>query len=264
MVRKDVGVLVRIGFCVWLLPSHALAGAWTLDANEGKIVVTGSVSAADKAFDSSGSPQNIPRASKLELQALIEYGATDRLTLMAAPGLQHVEIGAPNGAQRTGLGFSDFGARYRFLQSGAWVLSGQTTLRVPGTFERSNPAAIGYTDPELDVRALLGYAFPGPAFLDVQLAQRFRYGGPPSEFRADVTLGLRAAPDWLLLAQSFNVISEGSGGPGFPSYDYYKFQLSAVYAVTPAWSVQLGGFTTYAGHNALQESGLVLGSWHKF
>jgi hypothetical protein len=229
--------------------------------------MTGSLSAANTAFDGSGALVAIPRYEKSELQAMIEYGVTDRLTLMAAPGLQQINIAAPIGAQRTGLGFSDFGARYRFLRGEDWVLSGQTTLRVPGTFEKSNPAAIGYTDPELDVRALFGYAFPtipGPAFVDVQLAQRARFGAPPSEFRADVTFGLHPAADWLLLAQSFNVWSEGSGGPGFSSYDYYKFQLSAVYSVTPAWSLQLGGFTTYAGHNALQENGIIVGSWHKF
>jgi hypothetical protein len=30
------------------------------------------------------------------------------------------------------------------------------------------------------------------------------------------------------------------------------------------WAVQGGGFTTYAGYNALQENGLVFGVWHKF
>jgi hypothetical protein len=250
-----------------MCPSNATAGAWTLGAGEGQVVVTGTLSAADRAFDDAGSLQSIPRYDKSELQALIEYGATDRLTLMAAPSLQHVDIAAPVDAQRTGLGFSDFGARYRFLQEDSWVLSGQTTLRVPGTFQKANPAAIGYTDPELDIRALLGYAFPttmGPAFFDAQLAHRARFGAQPSEVHADLTVGVRPLPDWLLLAQSFNVWSEGGGGPGFTSYDYYKFQLSAVYAVTPAWSLQIGGFSTYAGHNALRENGIIVGSWHKF
>jgi len=37
-----------------------------------------------------------------------------------------------------------------------------------------------------------------------------------------------------------------------------------VYELTPALSVQIGGFTAYAGRNALQENGLVLGGWFKF
>jgi len=133
--------------------------------------------------------------------------------------------------------------------------------------DQDNAAAVGYTNPEFDLRALYGYSFAlgvWPAFIDLQLAQRFRTGSPPNEARFDATFGVRPAPQWLLLAQSFNVVSEGAGDPLFPSYGYYKFQLSAVYDLTPAWSVQLGGFTTYAGRNALQENGLVLGAWYKF
>jgi hypothetical protein len=138
---------------------------------------------------------------------------------------------------------------------------------VPGTNATSNPAAIGYTGIETDIRGLIGYSFAlgaMPAFADLQVAQRFRAGAPPDEFRLDATFGVRAAPRWLLLAQSFNVISEGNGSPPFASYAYYKLQLSAVYALTPALSLQLGGFSTFAGRNALQENGLVAGAWYKF
>jgi protein XagA len=248
-------------------PNVAFAGAWTLDAGEGVAIVTGTPSRADKAFDGSGNLQSIPRYSKDELQALIEYGVTNWFTLMLAPSLQHIDIAAPIDAQRTGLGYTDIGGRVRLWQGDSWVLSAQTTFRMPGTFDKSNVAAIGYTDPEVDVRGLFGYSFAAgawPAFLDIQVAQRFRIGGPPDEFRADVTLGVRPAERWLFLAQSFNVISEGAGDWGYASYAYYKFQLSAVYALTPALSLQLGGFTTYHGRNALQENGLVVGAWYKF
>ena len=102
------------------------------------------------------------------------------------------------------------------------------------------------------------------AFVDVQLAQRFRFSDPPNELRVDLTFGVRPVPTWLLMAQSFNVISQGDGGSGFPSYYYSKLQLSAVYEFTPSFAVQLGGTTTYAGENALQENGVLLGIWYKF
>jgi hypothetical protein len=264
-MRMGLGRVLAAGLVA--SPTAASAGAWTLEAGQGVAIVTGAPSRGDKAFDENRSLQSIPRYNKDELSALIEYGATDWLTVMFSPSLQHVDIAAPLEADRTGLGYTDVGARMRLLQGQAWVFSMQTTLRVPGTFDKSNPAAIGYTDPELDVRGLFGYSFAAgawPAFLDVQVAQRFRFGGPPDEFRADITLGVQPYERWLLLAQSFDVISEGAGTWGLPSYDYYKVQLSAVYAVTPALSVQLGAFTTYWGRNALQENGLVVGAWYKF
>lgn len=257
-----------LGIVLLAVPSPVWAGAWTMDEGNGQVIVTGTPSQADNAFDGSRSIGSTPRYRKFELQGLLEYGLSDRLTLMLAPGYQHIDIAAPSDANRSGLGYSDFGARFRFLQGDSWVFSGQTLMRVPGTAQTSNPAAVGYTDAELDMRALLGKSFTVggvPAFIDLQVAQRFRFGDPPDEFRFDATFGIRTAPAWLLMAQSFNVISEGAGrNVLYPAYDYSKLQLSAVYSLTPAVSLQLGGFTTFSGRNALQENGLVTGVWYKF
>jgi hypothetical protein len=34
--------------------------------------------------------------------------------------------------------------------------------------------------------------------------------------------------------------------------------------LTDIWSLQFGGYTTYAGRNALQENGVLLGVWRQF
>jgi hypothetical protein len=197
----------------------------------------------------------------------MEYGVTDWLTAIAVPSLQHVDIAAPVDARRTGFGNSEFGARARVLQESDWVLSAQGTVRVPGTLDTNNPAAVGTTGFDVDLRGLYGASFTVaglPAFVDVQLAQRFRTGGPPSEARADLTLGVRAAHQWLVLVQQFNVVSEGSGRAPFTANNYHKLQLSVVYDLAPQWSVQGGAFTTFAGRNALQENGLIGGLWYRF
>ena len=75
---------------------------------------------------------------------------------------------------------------------------------------------------------------------------------------------MKPDPGWLLLAQSLNVVSEGSGTWGFPSYDYYKLELSAVHQVTQAIAVQFGGFTAFTGRNTIQENGGLLGLWYRF
>jgi hypothetical protein len=245
----------------------ALAGAWTLDAGTGALIVTGTASQANSVFDSGSKLRPIPRYSKDEAQALIEYGVTNWFTAMLQPSLQHVDIAAPFSAQRSGLGYTDIGGRARLWSDTSWVVSIQATFRIPGVFDKTNPAAIGYTDSEIELRGLAGYSFTAgtlPAFVDLEVAQRYRLGGPPNEFRTDVTFGIRPAERWLLLAQSFNVLSEGAGSWGFGSFAYHKFQLSAVYALTPALSLQLGGYSTYWGRNALQENGLVVGAWYKF
>jgi hypothetical protein len=245
----------------------AFAGAWTLPAGKGQAAVIGTWTHADRAFNGSGASVAAPTTNKYELQGLLEYGVNDRFTVMLSPSLQHLDIGAPVNANRTGLGFFDLGGRYRLFQGPDWVVSTQATLRIPGVFEPINPAAIGYSDPEVDIRALFGYgtSIGGmPAFFDLQLAQRFRMGSAPHEFRADVSFGVTPVPRWVVLAQSFNVFAEGNNPPVFPRYSYHKLQLSIVHDLTPAWSIQLGGFTTVAGRNALRENGLLLGTWYRF
>jgi len=262
---SQLGCVLGVGVAV--SPVGALAGAWTLDAGTGQVVVTGAWSSSDQIFDASRNLQSIPRYDKFELTGLIEYGATNWLTLMLLPQLQHIDIASPIDAQRTGLGYTEFGGRAKLYDWNSWVLSAQTTVRMPGTTDSTNPAAIGYTDTQVDVRGLLGHSFvvgTWPAFFDMQVAQRFRTGGAPDELHGDFTFGIRPSPKWMFLAQSFNVVSEGAGTWGYPSYDYFKFQVSAVYQVTPAMSLQLGGFTAYTGRNALQENGIVVGSWFKF
>lgn len=257
-----------IGAIFLLLPASAFAGAWTLPKGEGEIIVTATPSQATKGFDENGKLYSVPRYIKTDLQALIEYGITDYFTLIVTPSLQHAAFGAPIDSQRSGFGYTDFGGRLRVWSNDAWVFSLQSLARLPGTSNTLNPAAVGYTDPEIDFRGLLGYSFKAgtwPAFVDAQIGQRFRFGAPPNEIRADFTFGVRPAPQWLVLVQSFNVISVGEGtGGNNPQYAYHKLQLSAVYALTPTLSVQLGGFETVAGHNAFRERGLILGVWSKF
>lgn len=249
------------------LPGVAHAGAWLMQEGHGQAVVTGTASRPTQAFDSTRSMVSTPRYSKTELGILFEYGITDWFTAIMSPGVQHVTIAAPVDASRSGWGYSEFGGRFRVTQGNSWILSAQTTMRVPGTSDAANPAAIGYTGHEIDVRALFGTSFQigaWPAFIDLQAAQRFRTGGPPDEFRFDTTFGVRPHPQWMILTQTFSVVSQGSGSVLFPSNDYHKLQMSVVHDLTPNLALQLGAFTTFNGRNALQENGALAGIWYKF
>ena len=257
---------IAFAACLSLSPTAALAGAWTLPAGAGQFLVLGTASHSVRGFDGDRSLQSIPHYDKYELQALIEYGATDWLTLMALPSLQRISIGAPFDTSRSGLGFTDLGARVRLLQGQDWVFSAQTLVRIPGTFSTTNLAAIGNNDLEVDVRALFGYAFKladRSAFIDLQAAQRFRGNGLPSEVRLDGAFGVRLAPRWLVLLQSLNTISEGATAL-IPSYAYGKMQASIVYDISTQWSLQVGAFSTVWGRNALQENGGLVGAWYRF
>jgi hypothetical protein len=243
----------------------AQASAWPQPRGEGQAILTSVYSHSDKGFDGSGETVDIDDYTKAEAYLLVEYGLTDDLTLMLTPSFSHVEV--DNGDDSTGLGYTEFGARYRLLHGDTGVLSAQASLRLPGKKRRDNIAQIGATDSEIDLRLLAGKSFKlgdKNGFIDIQPGYRIRNGGPPSEFRLDATLGVRPAEKMLLMAQSFNVVSDGRGTGVFGKHRYSNFYLSGAYDVAPKWSLQLGVLGTVAGRNALRERGVLAAVWRRF
>ncbi|WP_127091445.1 hypothetical protein [Aquabacter cavernae] len=262
------GCMLRVvlGLCV---AAPAFAGAWTQKEFDGSAFFQTTATWSSKAFDGNGSLFDSRTYDKVSTQLFLEYGATDWLTLLAAPELLQIQMGAgtPGAldaapARYAGFGYTDLGARVRLAHGEGWVVSAQGVLRIPGARPSEGIAALGYADGEIDLRLMAGLSFVLfglPAFVDLEAAQRLREGAPPDEFRLDATLGLRVAPQWLLLAQSFNVVSEGAGqGPVFDvSYAYYKLQMGGMYDATAHLSFMLAGVTTWYARNAIQETGIV-------
>lgn len=257
-------IILLAAMCV---PGRADAGAWTQPQGSTLFIGTAAYTAADQGLRDGFSTRRVPDFRKLETSLLIEHGVTDWLTAIATPSLRWTRVGSPASDDFFGLGYTDLGARARVWRDEASVLSVQVLGRIPGATDDKAPAQIGNTDPELDLRVLFGHGFTAggrPAFVNLEGAYRLRAADPPNEFRADLTFGIRPAERWLLLAQSFTVASDGAGRSPFDDYWYTKAQLSAVYELSPGLSLQLGVVTTYAGHNALRETGGLVGIWRQF
>ena len=244
------------------------AGAWTQPAGSGETFLSTTATSNDRYFNDDGNAFTNRDYRKVETRLQVEYGLTDSLTGFVGPSLLHTSVGGSAGGSYFGLGYTDFGLRKRIYSNGANVFSVEATARVPGASNSGNPAEVGYTGMEYDLRALYGRSFQignWPAFVDAELAWHIRNGAPPSEYRIDLTLGARPAPQWLVLLQSFSVISDGAGtGPFNAPYRYYKIQPSVVWDFAPKWSAQLGAVTTVAGRNSWREQGVVAGLWRRF
>ncbi len=263
-------LVVALPACA-LWPDSARAGAWTQKESQGSAFLQTTATWSSAAFAADGSLFTARTYDKVSTQLFLEYGASDWLTLLAAPELLTIKTGPATfgalempAARYSGFGYQEIGARFRFGEGAGWIVSAQAVLRIPGARPSEGPATVGYGDAEVDLRLMAGLSFAlfgYPAFLDIEAAQRLREGAPPDEIRIDATLGVRVAPDWLLLLQSFNVISEGAGqGPDFDfSYAYYKVQVGGMYDVTPRLSLMLAGVSTWYARNAIQENGIVGG-----
>src|SRR6476469_6029332 len=153
----------------------ALAGAWPQDKGKGFVIVTASGSDSSKGFDANGDKIDIADYQKREGFALIEYGLTDHVTLIAQPSFRHVSV--QGGSTSSGLGYTDLGARVLVAQGKNSVFSLQATGRIPGTRRQDSLAQVGSTGGETDLRALSGTGFKigkADAFFEVQGAYRLR------------------------------------------------------------------------------------------
>lgn len=248
-------------------PAHA--GAWTIEEGRGQAILQTSIITSSQSFGPSSDIYSSRPFDKVEVNLVFEYGAREWLTLILAPQYLHVKLGEPDRSTYSGPGYIDGGARVRLWADETRVVSAQTVVRVSGTGNSGSAAATGNEDTELDLRLLGGFffhLFGRASYLDIQVAERLRFGDPPDEFRLDATLGVRTAPRWQLLFQSFNVISQGAGkGPDFGvSYEYYKVQLGAAWDVNPALTLQGAMVSTLFARNAPLENGMVMSALYRF
>ncbi len=245
----------------------AFGAAWTLPRGTGQAILTTSYTQGSQYLRADGGEQRLPEYRKAETSLLVQYGLTDALTLIAAPSVFAARTGGANPDSYAGLGYTDLGARARIWNDEAGVISLQALARIPGATNDRRPAQLGNTDTALDLRLLAGRAIAiggTEGFVNLEAAYRARFNDAPNEWRFDLSLGLRPAPGWAVLAQSFNVISDGEGRGVYPSSWYSKAQLSVLYDVAPGWTLQAGAFTTIAGENALRENGALLALWREF
>ena len=231
------------------------------------MILDGSAGGGGETFDGTGSLTPSRRYDKSELSGYVEYGLTDWLMVVARPSLVSTRLGEPAGGHHEGLGETDAGAQAQLLVFGPAALAVQGTFHLPGTTSHGNPAEIGNTAYEADLRMLGGVGFQIgaiPAFIDLQGSFRLRSSGAASQWHGDATFGFSPMTRLLMLIQSFTSVPDGDGTPWLPSSRYTKVAVTGVYQLTAAWSVQLSGFTTVDGRNALRERGVATGVWYRF
>ena len=260
-IAVDFRVFSVTAFFLILLLGPARAGAWLLPKGKGLLILSTTMISSGRAFDADGNPVAIPRYSKFETSAWVEYGLTDRFTLVFRPQFRSERLGKPFDLAYSGLGDTALGVRIGLWSGRDTVFSLQSMLRIPG-----NPRIDG-SQFETEVRALYGRSYrlgAWPAFIDSELAYRFRGGAAPDEVRSDVTFGVKPRPDLTFMAQAFSTFSIGGAGRYYATGWEYKAALSLVWDFAKNWSVQVGGIATVAGMNALQERGYFAAIWKRF
>ena len=222
----------------------AEAGAYLDPPGQGEIITAAAFSNSTQFFDDSGKLIPIPAYQKFDLGTYIEYGLSDRVTLILQPfadiAHQGVVQPVPPVAATT-----DFGARFGLASFGSTVISVQVLAHLPLT-DTSTASGLFDQDraPGADFRLLLGQGFQidtMPGFLDMAVSHTWLGDGLPDEWHADATVGVRPTPRFLLLLASYATISNDGGAVCAPWY-WMKLQPSIVYDLSQQWSVE-GGFS---------------------
>jgi len=239
-------------------------------AGQGEIITDASFSDSTRAFDANGRLIPIPAYRKFTLGTYIEYGLTDRITLVAQPSVDtaHQDLQQP---EPPVVAASDLGARIGLVSFGSTVLSVQALGHLP--FVASARQA-GYFDqnlvPGADLRLLLGHGFTlgnAPAFFDAEVSHEWQGDGLPQEWHVDLTVGLRPYPRVLVMLAGFFVVAgppSGACSAWTACWRWLKLQPSIVYDLSAHWSAELGVFATVAGINAGRELGPMVALWYRF
>ncbi|MBV9548485.1 MAG: hypothetical protein JO256_02300 [Alphaproteobacteria bacterium] len=249
------------------LPSCAEAGAWTQDRGKWQIISGAIASEADRSFGTT-TPITFRRAL---FQAYAEYGFRDNITLVAtaeSASVRVVQSGTPFRAVDNAFGAA---ARFRldkYLHLGAGnILSLEAGWRVAGAFNFAISANRSMGGQGGELRLLYGRSFKlagRDGFVDIETGYDFLTGPRPDEMPLDLTAGWWIGKNHMLMAQSFNLLSQAGATPAWPAFNSHKLQLSWVWRRSPRSLYQLGVFFSPAGNNALVEDGFSFSLWRRF
>ncbi len=238
------------------LPTASWAGAWTLAAGRGQIIAEASYSRARTKFGGDATS-----FEKEFVKTTAEYGISDTVTLFVVP--EYVWASQDDYAARD---YSIGGGMRARLFSDAGVLSLQASYLRAGAFA-ATVSDRGDSSREFETRLLYGTNFTlfGIAgFADAEAGWRKISGSRPDEVVGDGSVGLSTSEDSELLVQSFNIVSAGRAAAPFAAYRLHKVALSAVDRISEHWSLQSGGFFSYAGRNVVAERGFFVALWMDF
>ncbi len=249
---------------VFAAPVVARAGAWTEPQGSGLLIETlfGWVGDGSPWGDNPAVKQN-----REDAQTYVEYGVTNELTIFGQTALERYALSPPTPDVYTGFDYSDIGLRAKLWSTGDWVFSGEATLFVPGAHGGAAPAQAGDTGRAGEARLLAGYNFlvgSTPAFFDGEFGYRLRTGGPPDEWHADLTLGLKPAPGIMVMIQDYTTVSRAAVNPSFPAWRTSVVEASLVIAIYDRWSAQFGLFTSVWAVKTNTQHGVALAVWRTF
>src|SRR5436305_6626076 len=114
-VMRLVRLSILVISAVLLVSAGAQGGAWLEPPGQGEVILGGTFSDSLRAYDVNGRLAPVSSYKKFELAAYVEYGAMERVTLIAAPSVLDFRA-RPPGESYAGMGVLEAGARVKLYE----------------------------------------------------------------------------------------------------------------------------------------------------
>lgn len=276
-------------FCLWLFvcviffASDGYSSAWLLAPDERLSIQTLRFHSYPHYFNSRGTRARHSPFRKADYQHYVEHGYRSDLTIGmdSSVAIQHqtptlTTADTSSVSPYSSTGTIAFFARTLLYQTPQLALSWQPLLAFPSVFFSGNQAEILSHRAAVELRGLLGWSGAGTFFsqrdfASIEAAYRHYADGDEGRFSLDASYGVYPANSSLLLLSQFFITLSGRGlslTPLVPHettrYDLASLQLSTVFPIAPATSLQLGGFLHITGRDVGAGGGTLIGIWRRF
>jgi hypothetical protein len=261
------GILLLSGAA---LTDGARAAAWTVPRGHWQSFTSAIYSNASRSYDSSGNANWPETFQRILFTTDTEYGLTNRATLFVRTETAYVHVHDAVTPSTTAFDNAvEGGARWRIARgvlADYDVLSVEASGRKAGAFNFAYSADAHNGGEDAGFRLLYGRGFrlgKRAGFVDLQAGYRFLSAPRPDQTVIDLTAGLWLNRRWMVMTQSFNVVSSAAAPP-YRFFRTHKVEGSMVWKMTPGLSLQAGAFFSPMGINALDERGVQISLWAEF
>lgn len=252
-----IAVAMLAGF-----PGTADAGAWTKRKHEGLFI-----SGLGFHWLNAQSQPGATDSTKLEASLYLEYGLTDRVTLVARGGYQEIhqaEVGSTEPARKlTGFGGLEVGARIGVLDRERWAGALQILAGIPGSGENWINEAFGARGGDLDIKAQLGRSLGDSAFVEVGSGIRLRGEEAANELRFNATAGCDFVWNTSVMVQTYSVWAL-DGNRTQPAYSGHRVQASLLVPIWQQNTLQISTLRTVARQDMSEETAVLVSIWRDF
>lgn len=260
--------LLTAFFTAFLLAPAAHASPWARDAGGFLMISGANYFSADlePEMTSAGLVKN--RFERTESNTYFEFGLTPKITLGGK-----VIYGASwltrNNRVETATGFSEieiFG-QHQIFRTNGHTGSIKFSASIPANFKSGVRAELESDGVDLDIAALYGRNLkqgPVKIFATSEFGLKKRISDSADQFHTEVIIGIEPNSKWLLLAETFAIVSLQNERNFGADYDIIKIQPSAVWRGGRHWALQAGVSEEVAGRNIALGRTIFISLWSSF